>query len=578
MLLGMFAVLAIFAIAVACGDDDDSNTNNSNSSSPSASNTKAPSTAGQPQKGGEITVQYLEFQSFDPHFSSFAQDIGHEGMVWRGLYRLDKDAKVQTEAAAAMPAVTDGGKTYTIKLKPGQKWSDGQPLTAKDFVAAIQRTCNPDVAGQYQFILSVVQGCDAYAAANGNPKANPPVPAKSDVEKADLLKAVGVSATDDTTIVFKLTDPSPTFTTILALWPTWPVPTHIVKNPGDPWPAPDKLAFNGPFKVQSYAQKNNMVLVRNDNFGGSHLAYLDKVTFKYIDDTETANNAYRNNELVMALANTANFDVLKADPKLSKELVTTPKASTIGLQMNMEHKPLDNEKVRLALSQAIDRETLNKVVLQNSVVPTTSWVPEDLLGLQPNPWKADIGFNAAAAKKNLADAGYPDGKGFPTLGFLTRDTPANKATAEFIKQAFKTILNIDINVEIVDAPTRSKRFSEENFDLFPGGWNQDYPDPENWILGQYETGGALNHYNCSNPKIDDLVNKARFNQNNEERISQYKQINELISKDLCGIAVLYHQANNYLISPTLHGAKENSTTQDKVLAGDWIAEDWWVSK
>ena len=577
-LAGVLGVLAIVAFAAACGGSSSKSTptassgaNTATSGSPSAGASSTTS-ADQPVKGGSVTIQYLEFQSFDPHFSSFAQDIGVQGMVWRGLYTLDVNNKVQSMLASGPPQVSADGMTYTVKLKSGLKWSDGSPLTAKDFVLAIQRTCNPDNAGQYEGLLYNIVGCDAYYNANSS---KPPA---TDAQKADLLKAVGVSATDDTTVVYKLIAPQATFGATLALWMTWPVPSSVVPGPADKWPAPDKLLFDGPFKVQSYTQKDNMVLVRNDNFAGPHPAYLDKVTLKFIDDTETADNAFRTGELSAALANTANLDVIKKDPTLSKELHNNGKsANTIAVQVQMKHPPLDNPKVRLALSQAIDRKTLNDVVFKGANVPTTSWIPGDVLGQTDDLYENQVGYNPTAAKQTLADAGFAGGKGIPELDFLIRDTPANNAMAQFLQQAWKDTLGINIKIEVVDSPTRSKRFKEESFDLYPGGWNQDYPDPENWILSLFDTGGALNHYNCSDPKIDDLFKKAKTNLDNASRIDQYKQINQEISTTLCGVIPIYHQGNWYLISPKLHGSAENQTSQDRVIAGDWNIENWWVS-
>ncbi len=555
-LLGMFAVAAVVFAAAACGDDDEEG------EGPSGE-------AGQPRQGGEIVVQYLEFQSFDPHYSSFAQDIGHQTFVFRGLYKLNKDNEPVPEMAADMPQISADGKTYTVKIKPGLKWSDGDDLKAEDFVAGIERTCNPDNAGEYQYILSNIVGCDDYYAATD----------KSASEKAALREKLGVRAIDDTTIEFKLQQPQPTFTTILTMWMTWPVPVHIVPDGSTPWPEdPTKLAFNGPFVVSEYVPKERMVFTRNPNYAGQP-AYLDKITFRYIEDNVQSNNAFRAGELHMALADATNLKSLQQE--FPDKLLSYVTPTTIGLEMQLKKKPLDNLNVRLALSRAIDRKALAENVLQGAVTPTTTWVPPEVLGLDPNAtdiFEEQIGFNPEKAKEALAAAGYPNGQGFPTLSILIRDSAGARATAEFLKEQFKTILNIDVNIEIVDAPTRSKRFTEGQFELFPGGWHQDYPDPENWIIGLFDTGGTLNNYNCSDPEIDALIEQARYNTNDRERREQYRKVNELISTRICGVAPMYHSLNHVLIDPRLKGVRENATSQDRVLAGDWAPELWWLSE
>ena len=562
-LFTLLALVALVIFAAACGDDDDDTGGEPTSAGGTA-------TTGQPKKGGAIVIQYAEPESFDPHWSQFAQDIGVQRMAWRGLYRLDKDNKVQPEMAASQPSVSADGKTYTVKVRSGLKWSDGQPLTAKDFAAGIIRTCDPDNAGNYKDTISNIAGCDEYYSAAD----------KSADEKARLRDAVSAKALDETTLEFKLESAQPTFAMILSLWMTFPSPTHIVKNPGDPWPTVDKLAYNGPFKIESYKAKDEAVLVRNDNFAGTP-ANLDKITMKYIDKLDVAENAYRANQIDVTRANLTNLDVIKADPTLGKEFIQVPGVTTRAVHVNHQHKPLDNYKVRMALSQATDRENLNKVAFRGAYIPSTTWMPPSVVGqgIKEDSFGKTIGFNPETAKKNLAEAGYPNGQGFPKLVMVISDVPDRRATAEFLKEQWKKHLNIDIEVQVVDAKTRAARFSAMDYDLFPGGWTQDYPDPENWVAGLFNTGGSNNHYGVSDAKLDDLLKKALFNTNEEERRKQYGEINKLLSEDpmLAG-PILYQESFNYLVKPKLHGPREQANPLDAFLAGDWNVESWWLDK
>lgn len=563
-LLGILAILAIALLMVACGDDDDDPGN-----SGGADATATQGSGGAAKKGGSITIVYPEPESFDPHYSSFAQDIGVQRMVFRGLYTLDKDLKPQPEMAASMPAISADGKTYTVKVKPGLKWSDGTALLAKDFVAGIQRTCDPDNAGNYKDTIGNIVGCDEfYDAAKA-----------SDTEKATLRDKVGVKAIDDTTLEFKIENAQPTFTTILSLWMTFPLPSHIVKTSGEAWPDVTKLAYNGPYKISEYKAKDQAVLVRNDNFYGTP-ANIDKITMKYIDKLDVAENAYRAGQIDMTRVNLTNLQVVKADPQLGKEYFQVPGVTTRAVHMNLKKKPLDNAQVRLALSQAIDRDTLNNVAFQGAYIPSTTWMPPSVVGggVKEDSFNKTMGFNQDEAKKNLSAAGYPDGKGFPALTITVNDVPDRRATAEFLKEQWKRILNIDVNIDVVDSKTRSARFNGEDYELFPGGWTQDYPDPENWVAGLFNTGGANNHYGVSDPKLDDLFKKAAFNTNDEERRGQYREINKLLSDapTLLAGAVLYQESFNYIAKSRLHGPKDWAGPSDAFLAGDWAIEKWWV--
>ena len=575
LLFGLAAASALVALTVACGDDSTTATKTAapaGSATGSTGASAAATTAPAGTKGGEITVQQTEPQSFDPTWSQFGQDISVERMAWRGLYRLDKDNKPQPEMAASAPQIAADGKTYTIKLRSGLKWSDGKPLLAKDFVAGLIRTCDPDNAGNYQYVVSDIVGCDDYY--------NPDNQKKTDAEKQALRDKVAVRAVDDLTVEIKLINAQPTFTIILALWATFPIPSHIVTTPGAKWPSVDKLAYNGPFKIQSYAAKDNVVLVRNDNYYGTQ-ALLDKITMKFIDKLDVAENAYRAGQLQMTQANLVNLAVIKADPTLGKEYVQTARAATRAIHINQLHKPLDNYEVRLALAQATDRATLIKVAFNGAHVLSTTWMPPNVVagGVTATSFAKTTGYDPEAAKKHLEKAGYPGGKDFPKLVFVISDTPDRKATAEFVKEQWKKILNIDIDVQVVDGKTRAARFLALDYDLFFGGWSQDYPDPENWVLGLWNTGGSGNHYGVSDPKLDELYKKAQFNTNDEERRAQWREINVLLSENpMDAGVVLYQESFNYLINPKLKGAKENATVQDGTLAGDWNAEAWSLSK
>jgi oligopeptide transport system substrate-binding protein len=533
-------------------------------------------TAGERIQGGDLTVATTEPDALDPHYSSFSQDISLARMLWRGLYTLDVNNVPQPAMAAAQPEITEEGTVYTIELKEGLSWSDGNDLLAEDFVMGILRTCNPDNAGEYQYVLTNIVGCDDHF---GN---------EAGFDQA-LEDAIGVTAIDDTTIEITVQEAQPTFGIILSLWMTFPAPVHLFPNSNDPWPdpgpgAPGDLAYNGPYVLAQYTPGDSLVLEPNPNWAAPNdiSPTLDKITLRFIDDFAVADNAYRAGEVDFANADEAQLEALidEFDPTGEYKGVVFP--GTVGLQMQMEDETLGDpdtgQDIRLALARAIDREQLNAVCFGSGRVPTTSWVPEGSGGHAPDAFDDVIGFDEEAARQHLADAGFPEGEGFPTLTILVNDRPDRTCTAEFLQENFRTILGIDTDIEVVDTPTRSARYTANDFQLFPGGWIQDYPDPENWVLGQYETGGSLNNVNCSDPDIDAKVDQARYNTNETERLQLYEEINELIVTRACGIGVTLHLANHYLINTSVVGMAENATGLDGAVAGDWIAEAWGLSE
>ncbi len=582
----LLATLAIVAVAVLAACSSSDNTTSTPTSNASGTATAA---ADNRQPGGTITIQSLEFQSLDPHYSNFSQDISLQRMLWRGLYSLDKNNVPQPAMAASAPTISADGKTYTIKLKSGLKWSDGQPLVAKDFEAGLKRTCNPVVAGQYEYVLDAsIVGCADFfnALAGPDKKAG----TADDLKPADaglpaLEAAVGVKATDATTLTITLVQAQPTFKLLLALWMTFPVPTHLARFAAETADAPadwgtdvTALVYNGPYMAKEYVKQDHVTVVPNPNWAAPEgvKPTLDSITMKFIEDNATADNAFRTGELSAAIADLAQLASLKTE--FGSGFVTTAQPATTGLEMEVKNPPLDNVKVRLAISQSIDRTSLVQVVYGGAYLPTTSWVPQTVGGAAPDAFNADIGYDPVKAKANLAAAGYPNGQGFPTLKFTIRDTPTNQNLFAFLQKAFKDTLNINIEANVVDSKTRSTDFNTHNFQLFPGGWIQDYPDPENWIVGLFDTGGGNNGYECSDPTIDANIAKAHFDTNETERLQLYQDTNKQIVTTICGIAPYYHSTLNTLISSKITGLAENTGSQDSIVPGDWRSEAWGLKK
>jgi oligopeptide transport system substrate-binding protein len=560
LLMSLFALFAVMSIAVACGDDDD---DTSGTAGPAG--TTAPGTTTAATKGGTVTIQAAQFESWDPHFANFAQDITHMMMVRRGLYHLDLQDKPIPAMATGAPTVSADGKTYTIKIQSGLKWSDGQPLDANDFVLGIQRTCNPDIAGAYQYILTAVVGCDDYYAATD----------KTAAEKDALLKGLGVRAVDASTLEIKLTTAQPTFPIILSMWPTFPAPKHQIKAVADKYPDAMTSAVNGPFMVKAYTEKASMELVPNPNWAGKDKPNLDKIVLKYIDDPAVANQAYRANELDAALANKAELDKLKTE--FPKELNLYPGTRTTALQFNWTNPILAKADVRRAFSQATDRVTLVKVVYKDANIPTTSWLPPVRNGLKGGEYDSLLGFDATKAKASLKAAGYDNGAGFPKLTILVSDSATNKLLSEFLQAEWKKHLNVEVGIEVVDSKTRSARYNSKNFEIFIGGWQEDYPDPENWIIGLKTTGAPNNKQSISIKAVDDLAKLAQFNTNDEQRRQQYRDIEKALATEAAE-PPMFHTVVAMLVKPTIKGMVENKRPGDTFVPGDWYPELWSTTK
>jgi oligopeptide transport system substrate-binding protein len=291
-----------------------------------------------------------------------------------------------------------------------------------------------------------------------------------------------------------------------------------------------------------------------------------------------ANNAYRAGELDAAVANSSELDKLRTEFGVDKELFLYPATRTIGLEFNLNEEVVKNPDVRLALSQATNRATMMKVVFKDGNTATTNWVPPARNALKGGEYDSLIGFDATKAKASLEKAGFANGQGFPELTLLQTDTATNKALGEFLQAEWKKHLNIDLKLEFVDAQTRQARFNQKNYQLVTGGWQEDYPDPENWFIGLWESNGSINKTSTSIPALDKLIADAKFNTNDEARRKAYRDAEKLLLEQVSGIAPLWHTQAKFLVKPHIKGMVESKRPGDTFVPGDWNPENWTTTK
>ena len=431
LLLSLVAIGAVAAFA-ACGGDDEGD--GGGTASPGGEGSPA---AGERQQGGTITVQSNDIESMDPHFSSFVQDIALHRMIWRGLYSMDKENVPQPAMADGDPEISADGTVYTIKIKEDATWSDGEQVVADDFVMGIKRTCNPNIGGVCHDFYYAGPGPDETVGTEDDV---PPDAATSQT----LEDAIGAKAIDDKTVEITLTNAQPTFPIILSLWLAFPVPSHLERfdtqtadQPAEWGKDPAQLVYNGPYVLESYATQDRAVLTPNPEWSADYspegvAPTLDELVIRFIDKKDVADNAFRNGELDEADGDNSVLPALEQE--FGDEYFLFPQPGTRGMEINVKRPPLDNVEVRLALSQAIDRETLNQVALGGAFVPTTTWLPESVGGEAPDYFDDIVGYNPDSAKEHLANAGFANGEGFPTLKILIRDSPDRRAQAELRPQ------------------------------------------------------------------------------------------------------------------------------------------------
>jgi oligopeptide transport system substrate-binding protein len=485
----------------------------------------------------EITVNALQGEpdNLDPSRSSFATEAVVIRQVFEPLLSFDKDLKPVPAAASSFDVSSDG-KTYTFHLKQGAKWSDGQPVTAKDFVYSFKRILDPNTGAEYAsfFTDAGIVGAADYNAGKGS---------------ADN---VGVKALDDQTLQIQLENPSGYFPNLVALWVVPPLRQDIIdKAPGAWAQNPSTYIGNGPFMMSEWVHQDHITLTPNPNYVGGMKPILQKVTLLMVPSNEADYAAYRNNERDWTLVPDADVQAVRSDPQLSKEAHEYTELTTFWLIMNNGRAPLNNPLVRKALSRAIDRQALIRDVASGVGQPATSFIPPGMPGHQPDLGK-DIDFDPNAAKQLLAQAGFADPATFPQLHFRFATTSANQSRAEFIQAQLKQNLGISVVLDSMEAKAYQAAYKDKDYDLAWGGWGADYPDPQNWMSGLFACNASNNKYNYCNQQFDATAQKGDTSTDQNARLQAYAQAQQILIQDL-PVAPLLYRGRMVLVKPWIGG-------------------------
>ncbi len=492
-----------------------------------------------------------EPKTIDPHLTNQATEISLTRALFSGLFTYDEDLSVIPNLASEMPSIANGGisedgLTYTVKLNPEAMWSDGQAVTAHDFVYSMKRALDPNLASTYASFFYGIDGALGYNSALGTPD-EPLV--LSDADLAGLRDGVGVSAQDDHTIVYKLTQANPSFLNQLALWTAFPVRQDIVEQYGDTWTEAETNISNGAFTLSEWAHGEKLILQPNPFWFGE-APPLSRIEFFVIEDDVAAFQAYQAGELdVVTVPPAALEEVSSAGSPFNGQLTIEPDLATFALFMNYKTAPFDNQLVRKAFGTAIDREAYTNGVLAGGGVPTTSWVPPG----QPG-YNAEIGsqysFDVAKAKQLLADAGFADGEGLPEVKFTMVNSDTNRLVGQFVQDQLKQNLGVDVSFEYVELKEYFRIFATGQHQIVVQRWSSDWPYPDNWLPDLFTTGVPNNFNSYSNSSFDALMLQAAAEADDAKRLALYDQAHKLMIDD-AGIVPLYNPVTYVLVKPNV---------------------------
>ncbi|KQL43448.1 ABC transporter substrate-binding protein [Brevibacillus choshinensis] len=448
-----------------------------------------------------------------------------------GLTRIGEDGKPH-ESVAEKIDVSEDGMTYTFHLRDS-KWSNGDPVTAKDFEFAWKRALDPKTASNYAYQLYYLKNAEEYNLGKAK------------------VDDVGVKALDDKTLEVKLKNPTPFFLELTAFYTYFPVNQKVVE--ADPkWASEAKThVANGPFKMETWEHKSKVVLVKNDNYWDKDTVKLDKIDFSMVEDENTELSMFDNGDLDWA---GAPMSALPTDAipalKDSGKMETRPIAGTYMYKFNTEKAPFNNAKIRKAFAYAINRQTIIDNVTQANQQPAMGLVPPTM-AVTSTPYFKDN--DVEAAKKLLEEGMKEEGiTKLPPLTLSYNTSEGHKKIAEAIQDQWKKAFGVEIKLENKEWKVFLDDMHQGNFQIARSSWTGDFNDPINFLeLFKFKKGGN-NDTNWENPKYQELLNKSALEKDPEKR-KQILAEAEALFMDEMPAAPIYFYTHSYVKNDKVKG-------------------------
>ncbi len=456
--------------------------------------------------------------------------------LFEGLTKLDAKTSMAAPAAADRWDVSADGLVYTFHIRPGARWSNGDPLTAADFAYSFQRILTPSFAAVYSYMLWPIKNAEAFNAGR----------------LTDFSK-VGVRVLDASTLEITLERPTP-YLPALASHNTW-LPVHRstiekfgrMDEKGTKWTRPGNLVGNGAFALAEWNPNARIVVVRNPLYWDNANTRLNRVEFFPIENPDVEELNYQSGQLhstyflpmsKVAIYRAHNPSDLRIDPVLS----------TFYLFINVRKPPFDNVKLRQALNHAVDRDALARDVTHGAYPLARSLTPPDCGGYT---CRTQVTDDFALARRLLAEAGYPGGRGLPPIEVQCYQDETKLRMLEAIQSMWLEKLGIHITIAQIEQKTLFQNQQSGDYQVAFSGWIADYPDPSTF-LGTMITGCGNNWAGWSNAEFDRLIAEAANTADNGRRFELFQKA-EAILLDQVPLIPLYYQPNVFALSPKVRG-------------------------
>jgi len=507
-----------------------------------------------PQPPAERTFVFnlgAEPRSLDPGKSTTIDASVVLRNLFEGLTRPMPDGTVEAGAAERWEVAEDG-VTYTFHLRPDGRWSNGDRVTAHDFVYAWLRVLRPDFASEYAYVLYQVEGAQAYNEGKAG------------------HEVVALEAVDDLTLRMKLVGPAPWWPGFLDHSTCLPVhrDTDIVQPEWSQ--AAANYVSNGPYRLASIEPRQSLTLEPNPYHRDEAKIGLRRIQFRMIVDDSTTLLEFRNGRLHGIISDPPVADV----PLLRDEglLQNIPNLGTYFLCFNVTRAPFDNRDTRQAFVEAIGRRNLTRL-LRTGVKPALSFVPPGIPtgdGRDFRDLNGDLlqDGDATAAQAALVRAGYPGGKGFPPVVYIYNTDDQHKVVAEYCQSEWKRLLGVETRLQNMEWKVLNQSRQEGNFQIARHGWIGDYRDPMTF-LDMWITGSGNNNAQWSNAEYDSLITQARTERDAARRMDLMAKAERILVEDFV-ICPIYHYTQNYYETDEVEGIERSMMMTIRFDRARWV--------
>lgn len=486
-----------------------------------------------------------EPQSLDPQIATGVPEHHIISAVMEGLVLKDRKTLEPRPGVAKTWDISNDGRVYTFYLRENAKWSNGDAHTADDYVWSWWRALQTTLGNQYAYMLFPIKNAKRYY----------------DGETSDFSD-VGVKAIDNRTLQVTLTNPTPYFLQLLDHYSLFPVHQATIEKfgradeRGTRWSYEGNLVGNGPYKLEEWKINRHITVTKNPYYWDEANVSINSIVFKPVDNAVTEERMFRAGALHVTSSIPADKIAIYQE-KSAPELKITPYLGTYFYRLNINTPQLQDKRVRRALGMAIDRKQLVDNITKGGQIPAYTMTPPGTMGYFP---ESTLNFDPEAAKRLLAEAGYPNGEGFPPIEILYNTNEGHRKIAVALQEMWKNYLNIDIKLLNQEWKVYLATESAGDYQISRGGWIGDYVDPNNF-LDMFLCNGGNNRTGWCNEEYDRLILEVAPSQSShEQRLKIFQQAETMLLEDMPIIPV-YTYTSIKLLHPSVRNFDDNILNQ-----------------